>query len=195
MLGLRQEEQGERGPPTWAKGSVLGPSRVPGLQDPAAHCTLEKAASAVGCRPRSQQQRLTSPTSLQLCQAVRRVGRSLCSASGQEVRAEAGWGGQAPPLALLPPLQTGPGEHGGLGAGCLSWAGLCPQMASSRLCLGASSPETKARRSAWHLAPQAGTAVARGPSPMGAERLPGASSQLMKEARPRKQGSADLCRR
>lgn len=75
-------------------------SRVPGLQDPAAHCTLQKAASAVGCRPRSQQQRLTSPTSLQLCQAVRRVGRSLCSASGQEMRAEAGWGGQAPPLAL-----------------------------------------------------------------------------------------------
>lgn len=100
MLGLRQEEQGERGPPTWVKGSVLGASRVPGLQDPAAHCTLQKAASAVGCRPRSQQQRLTSPTSLQLCQAVRRVGRSLCSASGQKVRAEAGWGGQAPPLAL-----------------------------------------------------------------------------------------------
>ena len=49
MLGLRQEEQGERGPPTWAKGSVLGPSRVPGLQDPAARCTLQKAASAVGC--------------------------------------------------------------------------------------------------------------------------------------------------
>ena len=51
-------------------------------------------------QPRSQQQQLTSPTSLRLCRAVRRVGRSLCSASGQEVRAEAGWGGQAPPLAL-----------------------------------------------------------------------------------------------
>lgn len=109
----------------------------------------------------------------------------------------AGWGGRAPLLGPgpLPPLQTGPGEHRGLGVGRLSPPGLYPRMASSRLCLGEPSPETKARSSAWCLALQAGTTVARGPSPMGVEHLPGAPSQPEREARPRKQGSAELCRR
>ena len=110
MLGLRQEEQGERGPPTWAKGSVLGPSRVPGLQDPAARCTLQKAASAVGCPlPHPGADTVGNPApSSSSSPAPRPSGFvGLCgglegaSALPQDRRCGLrGWGGQAPPLAL-----------------------------------------------------------------------------------------------
>lgn len=150
--------------------------------------------------PCSQQQRLPSPrpsSCVGLCGGLEGASAPPQDRSFGLGRAGAGWGGQAPLLGpgLLPPLQLGPGEHRGLGASRLSPAGLCPRVASSRLCLGEPSPETKARGSAWCLALQTGTTVARDPSPMGVEHLPGAPGQPAREARPRKQGSTELSRR
>lgn len=146
----------------------MGPRGSLGARTPLHGAPFQKTASAVGAPAPApertqratlpQQQWLTSPCPSAVARAVWRVGRSLCSTSGdQELRAG---GGRAPLL--------GPGPLPRCRARALASTGgwgsaVCPRLGSIHGWPHLSplsrepSPETKARSSAWCLALQAGT--------------------------------------